>query len=62
MGDEGIGFRIAGCLAEDPRLPPHVEVVCAGTDLLRCSDQIEGRRRVFLIDAVQDDAEPGSVS
>ena len=29
---------------------------------MRFSDQVEGRRRVVIVDAVQDDAEPGSVS
>ena len=38
------------------------EAICGGTDLLRCAAQIEGRRRVVLIDAVQDDAPPGTVS
>jgi hydrogenase maturation protease len=37
-------------------------VIYGGTDLLRCAAQIEGRRRVVLVDAVQDDAPPGTVS
>ena len=62
MGDDGAGCAVAEQLAADPRLPENVEVICGGSDLLRCSDQIDGRARVVVIDAVQDDAEPGSVS
>ena len=62
MGDDGIGWQVAGRLAADPRLPADVEAICGGTDLLRCAAQIEGRRRVVLVDAVQDDAPPGTVS
>jgi hydrogenase maturation protease len=62
MGDDGIGWHVAGRLAGDVRLPADAEVICGGTDLLRCAAQIEGRRRVVLVDAIQDDAPPGTVS
>jgi len=62
MGDDGIGWRVAERLAADPRLPADAEAICGGTDLLRCAAQIEGRRWVILVDAVQDDAPPGTVS
>jgi hydrogenase maturation protease len=62
MGDDGIGWHVAERLAGDPRLPAHAEVICGGTDLLRCAAQIEGRRRVVLVDAVEDGAPPGTVS
>jgi hydrogenase maturation protease len=62
MGDDGIGWHVADRLAGDPRLPDGVEVIRGGTDLLRCAAQIEGRRRVVLVDAVQDDTPPGTVS
>jgi hydrogenase maturation protease len=62
MGDDGIGWHVADRLAGDPRLPDGVEVIRGGTDLLRCAAQIEGRSRVVLVDAVQDDAPPGTVS
>jgi hydrogenase maturation protease len=61
MGDDGVGCAVAERLADDPRLPESVEVICGGTDLLRCFRQMEGRSRVIIIDAIQDDAEPGSV-
>jgi len=61
MGDEGVGWHVADELVGDPRLPADAEVVCGGTDLLRCAALMERRRRVVVIDALQDDAEPGSV-
>jgi hydrogenase maturation protease len=61
MGDEGAGWHVALRLAADPRLPPDVEAICGGTDLLRCAGQIEGRSRVILVDALQCDEPPGSV-
>ncbi|SPE36307.1 Ni,Fe-hydrogenase maturation factor (hyh operon) [Candidatus Sulfopaludibacter sp. SbA6] len=54
MGDDGIGWHIVARLAGDPRLPETVEVTSGGTDLLRHADQIEGRSRVVVIDAIQD--------
>jgi len=62
MGDEGIGCVVARRLAADPGLPAHAEVLCGGTDLLRYADQIEGRARVVLIDAVDNGDEPGTVT
>ncbi len=62
MGDEGIGWHVAAWLAEDPRLPADLEVIQGGTDLLRLQGQMEGRRRVVVIDAMQDDSEPGTVT
>ncbi len=61
MGDEGIGWHLAERLREDPRLPANVEVICGGTDLLRCTNQLEGRRHVILVDALLDHGRPGEV-
>ena len=61
MGDDGIGCHAAERLAADPRLPSEVEVIPGGTDLLRCSGQVEGRRRVVVIDAIAGDGPPGEV-
>lgn len=52
MGDDGIGWHVAEQLAEDPRLPDDTEVAPGGTDLLQCVGAMEGRRRVYLIDAI----------
>ena len=61
MGDEGIGWHIAQRLSAHPNLPTHVEAICGGTDLLRCADQIMGRRHVILVDALLGDGQPGEV-
>ncbi|HEY9141368.1 MAG TPA: hydrogenase maturation protease [Bryobacteraceae bacterium] len=61
MGDEGIGWHVAERLSGDPRLPALAEVVCGGTDLLRYAAQMEQSRRAIVVDALRDDAEPGSV-
>jgi len=61
MGDDGVGCVVAERLASDPRLPECTEVICGGSDLLRYAGQMEGRNRVLVIDAMQDDTEPGSV-
>jgi len=61
MGDDGVGCVVAEHLASDPRLPECAEVIRGGPDLLRYAGQMEGRRRVVVIDAVQGDTEPGSV-
>jgi hydrogenase maturation protease len=61
MGDDGVGCAVAERLARDPRLPDDTEVLCGGTDLLRYQERMEGRNRVILLDAFEDDAEPGSV-
>jgi hydrogenase maturation protease len=61
MGDEGIGWHVAERLSGDPRLPAGAEVIWGGTDLLRHADRMEQSRRVIVVDALRDDAEPGSV-
>ncbi|HEX4935623.1 MAG TPA: hydrogenase maturation protease, partial [Gemmatimonadaceae bacterium] len=50
-GDDGVGFRAAEALAMDPRLPPDVEVLCGGADVLRLAPWFEGRERILLVDA-----------
>ena len=62
MGDDGIGWHVAGRLAADPRLPAEVEAIQGGTDLLGCAGWIEGRQAVVVIDAIEDGGEPGGVS
>jgi hydrogenase maturation protease len=60
-GDDGIGSHIVNRLRDHPRLPSHVEVMEGGTDLLRLAPQLEHRPRVFLIDALLDAVEPGTL-
>lgn len=61
MGDDGVGCIVADRLARDPRLPATTEVLHGGADLLRFSDEMEFRRRVIIVDAIIDDAPPGTV-
>jgi hydrogenase maturation protease len=62
MGDEGVGWHIIDRLAGDPRLPEDAELLWGGTDLLACADQIEGRSRITLVDALLDPSQVGSVA
>ena len=61
MGDDGAGAAAAEVLANDRTLARRVEVICADTDVLSCATQMERRRRVMLIDAVEG-AVPGQIS
>jgi hydrogenase maturation protease len=60
-GDDGIGSRIAAALAVDPRLPATVEVLQAGSDLLRLEPQMKGRRHIVLLDAMLAPEDVGTV-
>ena len=62
MGDEGVGWHIINRLAGDQRLPQDTELLWCGTDLLACADQIEGRSRITLVDALLDPPNIGSVA
>jgi hydrogenase maturation protease len=61
MGDDGAGAAAAEVLANDRKLARQVDVICADTDVLSCANQMERRRRVLLIDAVEGEI-PGSIS
>ena len=62
MGDEGIGWHVLERLAGDPRLPQDTELLWGSTDLLACAGQMEGRRRIILVDAMLDPSRAGSVA
>jgi hydrogenase maturation protease len=61
-GDDGIGSRVADALARDARLPADVDVMQAGSDLLRLAPRMDGRTDVVLLDAMLTDGEVGAVS
>jgi hydrogenase maturation protease len=61
MGDEGVAWHIIDRLGGDPRLPKDVELWWGGTDLLACAEQIEGRSKITLVDALLDPSRVGSV-
>ena len=62
MGDEGVGWHIIDRLAGDPRLPPDIELLWGATDLLACADQVAGRTRITLVDALLDPSQAGRVA
>ena len=59
MGDDAIGCVVADRLAADPALPEGVEVLAGGTDLLAWTEQMEGRRHVVIVDAME--GAPGAI-
>jgi hydrogenase maturation protease len=61
MGDDGAGAAAAEILANDRTLARRVDVISADTDVLSCATQMERRRRVLLIDAVEGEV-PGAIS
>jgi hydrogenase maturation protease len=58
-GDDGVGVRVAGVLAERV-LPRDVEVVDGGTQGLGIVSLMEGRQRVILVDAADMGRAPGA--
>ncbi len=62
MGDDGVACHVGERLSRFPSLPADVDVLIdGGTDLLRLADAMEGRRRVFLLDAIDHPSPPGSL-
>ncbi len=60
LRDEGAGVRVVEALAPSP-LPPGVELCDGGTSGADLINVIAGRRKLIVIDAVDADAEPGTV-
>jgi hydrogenase maturation protease len=54
MGDEGVGWHLVERLSHRADLPPTIETLQAGTDLLRQAGHLHGRERVLLVDAALD--------
>lgn len=61
-GDDGIGCYVAERLAKDRRATRHADILDGGTDVLRQADRMVGRELVILVDAMLDDAPPGTVT
>ena len=60
LRDEGVGVRVIEALREMP-LPEHVELCDGGTAGADLLDILSDRRKVIVIDAMDTDAEPGTV-
>jgi hydrogenase maturation protease len=62
MGDEGMGWHVIDQLTSDPRLPEDTDLLWGGTDLLAGAEQMEGRRRIILLDTILDASPVGSIT
>lgn len=60
LTDEGIGVHVVQRM-QQMDLPSHVEVLDGGTMGLDLIDDIEGRQKVVIVDAVKGGGPPGSV-
>jgi hydrogenase maturation protease len=61
LGDEGVGVRVVETLACCYYLPPEVETLDGGTSGMDLLNAVAGRDHLIVADAVNLDAEPGSV-
>jgi len=59
MGDDAVAYHILQKLAGHPALPEDVELHWAGADLLGSADLMRGRRRIWVLDAIEDAGPPG---
>jgi hydrogenase maturation protease len=61
MGDDGLGIAALEHLRDRWRFEPHVDLLDGGTWGLNLLPHVEGARRVLFIDAINVDAEPGTL-
>jgi hydrogenase maturation protease len=61
MGDDGLGIAALERLRDRWRFEPHVDLIDGGTWGLNLLPHVEGARRVLFIDAINIDAEPGTL-
>jgi hydrogenase maturation protease len=61
LADEGVGVRAVEALVEQVQLPPDVEVLDGGTSGMDLLDQIAGRARLIVVDAVRSGRPPASL-
>ncbi|MDT8440249.1 MAG: hydrogenase maturation protease [Desulfuromonadales bacterium] len=59
-GDDGFGVRVIEHLAGQP-LPAGVELLDAGTSIVDLIDELRGRRKLVVIDAVRGDQPAGTL-
>jgi hydrogenase maturation protease len=60
MGDEGVGVHVARSLM-DSELPAGVECIDGGTGGFNLLGAFQGARRIILVDATIDGAQPGTI-
>lgn len=61
MGDDGAGIHVIDRLRSDAALPSSVLLVDGGTLGFSLMEQVESARVLIVVDAMQLDAEPGTV-
>jgi hydrogenase maturation protease len=61
LSDEGFGVHFVRYLQEHYRFPPEIELLDAGTLGLMVGHYLEQAQRVYLIDAVAAEGEPGTL-
>jgi hydrogenase maturation protease len=60
LGDEGVGLHIIDKLSQIP-IPPYVNIVDCGCDLLNLMAYLNKPERVIIIDAIRAGGEPGEI-
>jgi len=60
LGDEGVGLHIIDKLSQIP-MPPYVNIIDCGCDLLGLMAYIIKPARVLIIDAIRAGGEPGEI-
>lgn len=60
LTDEGVGVHVVRRLQE-MELPSHVEVLDGGTSGFDLLDDIEGRKKVIVVDTVKGEKPPGTI-
>ena len=60
LTDEGVGVHVVQRL-QKMDLPSHVEVLDGGTSGFDLLDDIEGRKKVVVVDAVKGEQPPGTI-
>lgn len=54
--EDRLGVEVVRALAHNPDLPDDVEIIDAGTDLLRVADRLRDRELIVLVDAALTNA------
>jgi hydrogenase maturation protease len=62
LGDEGVGVRVVERLQEFYEFPQEVQVLDGGTLALDLLPYVEDTDRLLVIDALEMDAEPGTIA
>ena len=60
LGDEGVGLHIIDGLSQIP-MPPNVNIIDCGCDLLSLTAHIDKPQRIIIIDAVRAGGAPGEI-